>query len=206
MQENDAAGGDWREVIALARPKLAGTWRGLDARQRSRFLRHARPVWEVHRHRVPEGPLNAVRTLQRLGVLQVHAGRLEALTPVEDAVEVQWRPRGAAKFRAWLVDLVVNCTGPDSRAERRDDPLVQSLLANGFVRKDASGLGIDVAADGRVISASGAPVEHLHYIGPWLRARDWEATAVPELREYAAALARKLVADAQRAEEVAAVI
>ena len=192
MQANEAAGGDWREVIALARPKLASVWRGLDAEQRARFLRHVRPVWEVHRHRAPDGPLNAVRTLQRLGVLQVHAGRLQALTPVDDTIEVQWRARGSAKARAWLVDLVVNCTGPDSSAERRDDPLVQSLLSNGFVRRDASGLGIDVAADGRVIGASGAPVDHLHYVGPWLRARDWEATAVPELREHAATLARSL--------------
>jgi len=141
---------------------------------------------------VPEGPLNAVKTLQRLGVLQVHAGRLLALTPSDDAIEVQWRPRGAEKSRAWLVDLVVNCTGPDARADRRDDPFVQSLLANGFLRRDASGLGIDVASDGHVIGATGAPVDHLHYIGPWLRARDWEATAVPELREHAAALARQL--------------
>jgi uncharacterized NAD(P)/FAD-binding protein YdhS len=192
MQENHAAGGDWREVIALARPHLAASWRGLDAVQRSRFLRHVRPLWDVHRHRVPEGPLNAVRTLQRLSVLQVHAGRLEELTPVEDAIEVQWRPRGADKSRAWLVDLVVNCTGPDARADRRDDPLVQSLLANGFLRRDAHALGIEVAPDGRVLNSSGAPVDHLHYIGPWLRARDWEATAVPELREQAAALARKI--------------
>jgi uncharacterized NAD(P)/FAD-binding protein YdhS len=36
------------------------------------------------------------------------------------------------------------------------------------------------------------PVDRLYYIGPWLRARDWEATAVPELREHAARLARRL--------------
>jgi hypothetical protein len=29
-------------------------------------------------------------------------------------------------------------------------------------------------------------------MGPWLRARDWEATAVSELREHAAGLARAL--------------
>lgn len=198
MQENVTADGDWREVLALARPRLPQVWRGLDPAQRARFLRHVRPLWEVHRHRVPEGPLNAVRSLQRLGVLQVHAGRLCELTPEEDAIEVQWRPRGAAKARAWLVDLVVNCTGPDSRVERRTDPLVQSLLANGFVRRDAGGLGIDVESDGRVIGAAGTPVDRLHYVGPWLRARDWEATAVPELRDHAAALARRLATSSSR--------
>jgi uncharacterized NAD(P)/FAD-binding protein YdhS len=66
------------------------------------------------------------------------------------------------------------------------------MLANGLIRPDAHDLGIDVADDGRVISREGAPVDRLHYIGPWLRARDWEATAVPELREHALALARRL--------------
>jgi uncharacterized NAD(P)/FAD-binding protein YdhS len=198
MQETHAAGGDWREVIALARPRLPLVWRGLDTAQRARFLRHARAHWEVHRHRVPEGPLNAVRNLQRLGVVQVHAGRLERLAPSEDAIEVAWRPRGSARSRTWLVDRVVNCTGPDARVERRDDPLVQSLLANGFLRRDANGLGIDVDTDGRVLGTAGAPVEHLHYIGPWLRARDWEATAVPELRAHAAVLARALLTTSRR--------
>jgi uncharacterized NAD(P)/FAD-binding protein YdhS len=193
------AGGDWREVLALARPRLPALWRDLAAAERARFLRHVRPLWEVHRHRVPAGPLAAVRTLQRLGVLQVHAGRLESLIEVEDSVEVRWRPRGALKSRAWLVDRVVNCTGPDARVGRLEDPLVRSLLANGLARPDSLGLGIDVATDGSVITGSGAPSAGLYYIGPWLRARDWESTAVPELREHAAKLAQMLFDKARTA-------
>jgi uncharacterized NAD(P)/FAD-binding protein YdhS len=44
-----------------------------------------------------------------------------------------------------------------------------------------------------VIGAGGRPVPTLYYVGPFLKARDWEATAVPELREYARALAAHLV-------------
>jgi uncharacterized NAD(P)/FAD-binding protein YdhS len=80
------------------------------------------------------------------------------------------------------------------RVTRNADPLVQSLLASGLVRPDAEGLGIDIAADSRVVSRAGTPVDSLFYLGPWLRTRDWEATAVPELRELAARLARDLVA------------
>jgi uncharacterized NAD(P)/FAD-binding protein YdhS len=90
------------------------------------------------------------------------------------------------------VDRVINCTGPECRAARVTDPLVQSLLSSGIIRADALSLGIDVAEDGRPISRDGAEVDRLHYLGPWLRARDWEATAVPELREYAVVLARSL--------------
>ena len=187
------AGGDWREVLALARAQLPASWHSLDSPQRARFLRHVRSLWDVHRHRAPAGPLAAVQTLARIGVLEVHAGRLEEVNASEDAVEVTWRPRGATKNRAWLVDRVVNCTGPESCAERNTDPLIQSLLANGLIRCDARSLGIDVAPDGRVLARDGSPVDSLYYLGPWLRARDWEATAVPELREHAAALARRII-------------
>jgi uncharacterized NAD(P)/FAD-binding protein YdhS len=195
-------GGDWREVIASLRGRLPALWASLGPGPRARFLRHLRAYWEVHRHRVPAGPLAAVRSLERLGVLEVHAGRIESLLRMEDSVEVTWRPRGTQRSRAWLVDRVVNCTGPDMRVARNPDPLVQSLLASGLMRPDAVGLGIDLAADGRVISRAGAPVDSLYYLGPWLRARDWEATAVPELREHATRLAQHLAAqtDIPRAE------
>jgi uncharacterized NAD(P)/FAD-binding protein YdhS len=187
-----AAGGDWREVLALARAQLPLQWRSLDDAQRARFLRHARSLWDVHRHRVPAGPLGAVRALARAGVLEVHAGRLEEINTVEDALEVIWRPRGAQRTRAWLVDRVINCTGPECRVERNADPFVQSLLSSGLIRGDALSLGLDIADDGRPLSRDGLPVDRLYYLGPWLRARDWEATAVPELREHAVRLAERL--------------
>jgi uncharacterized NAD(P)/FAD-binding protein YdhS len=187
-------GGDWREVLALARGQLPAQWRALDHDQRVRFLRHVRSLWDVHRHRVPAAPLGAVRSLARAGVLEVHAGRIEEVNAADDAVEVIWRPRGTQRTRAWLVDCVINCTGPECRVGAHADPLVQSLLSNGLIRADSLALGIDAADDGRPIAADGRPVDRLYYIGPWLRARDWEATAVPELREHAARLADTLAA------------
>jgi uncharacterized NAD(P)/FAD-binding protein YdhS len=187
-------GGDWREVLALTRSQLPASWRALDRVQRARLLRHVRTLWDVHRHRVPAAPLGAVRSLARAGVLEVHAGRIEEVNTADDAVEVIWRPRGAQRTRAWLVDRVINCTGPESRVGAHADPLVQSLLSNGWIRPDPLALGIDVSDDARPIGGDGRPVDRLYYIGPWLRARDWEATAVPELREHAARLADTLAA------------
>jgi uncharacterized NAD(P)/FAD-binding protein YdhS len=194
-REVEAAGGDWREMLAAARPLLPSQWRSLDTAERARFLRHARSAWDVHRHRVPPGPLSAVQSLARRGVLEVHAGRIIEASAADDVVEIIWQPRGAARTRAWLVDRVVNCTGP-GRVSEQADPLVQSLLANGLMRVDPLDLGIEVTVDGRVIAADGQPVDHLYYLGPWLRARDWEATAVPELRELALALAERLAVSA----------
>jgi uncharacterized NAD(P)/FAD-binding protein YdhS len=199
MRTVSASGGDWREVITLARDQLPRQWQALDLRERARFLRHARALWDVHRHRAPAGPLAAVQSLARMGVLEVHAGRLESARLVDGEVEIQWRPRGAARTRAWLVDRVVNCTGPDGRVADLVNPFVRSLVSAGLIRGDSLSLGIDVAADGRVIGRDGNAVDGLHYVGPWLRARDWEATAVPELRQLAAALARCLARRPRRA-------
>jgi uncharacterized NAD(P)/FAD-binding protein YdhS len=194
------AGGDWRELITSLRPQYPALWSGLESAERARFLRHARAYWEIHRHRAPAGALGAVRTLERIGVLEVHAGRLESLQLLDDSVEVQWRPRGERRNRAWLVDRVINCTGPDSRITRSADPLVQSLLGGGWIRPDAHTLGIDVDADGQAISRTGETLHGLYYLGPWLRARDWEATAVPELRVHASRLAQRLILNAVRAD------
>jgi uncharacterized NAD(P)/FAD-binding protein YdhS len=102
-------------------------------------------------------------------------------------------PRGANRTRAWLADRIVNCTGPDARAERSADPFIASLIAAGLVRADALSLGLEIAADYRPIGRDGVPVDRLWYLGPWLRARDWEATAVPELRDHAARLAHRIL-------------
>ena len=134
----------------------------------------------VERHQVPAGPLGAVQALERKGVLEVFAGSLQSANLVEGGVEVFWRPRGSQRLRAWIVDRVVNCTGPDSRIAHHADPLVQSLIADGWIRPDAHGLGIDVAEDGRVITRGGAPADGLYYLGPWLRARDYRGWIVVE--------------------------
>ncbi len=51
-------------------------------------------------------------------------------------------------------------------------------------------------AAGEVVGADGRVVQGLYYIGPWLRARDWETTAVPELRGHAQRLAERLAGTA----------
>src|SRR5690606_17647623 len=47
------AGGDWRAAIDGLRPHTSALWQGLTVEDRRRFLRHLRPWWEVHRHRLP---------------------------------------------------------------------------------------------------------------------------------------------------------
>ena len=42
----------WRAAIDSLRPHSHPLWQSLDGEQQRRFLRHARPWWDVHRHRI----------------------------------------------------------------------------------------------------------------------------------------------------------
>ena len=46
-------GRDWRAVIDGLRPATQDIWQAMPFKERARFIRHLRPWWEVHRHRVP---------------------------------------------------------------------------------------------------------------------------------------------------------
>ena len=186
-------GGDWREVINTVRKIAPELWTGLGITERQRFLRHMRPIWDVHRHRLPPPAADGLQRLRDEGRLTVLTGALESAKATRYGIEVVWRPRGTRSQERCVVGRIFNCTGPDYRAARSKNELVQSLLSSGLLAPDPLELGILVTADGEVAGADGRPVKNLYYVGPWLRARDWEATAVPELREHARRLAERLV-------------
>jgi uncharacterized NAD(P)/FAD-binding protein YdhS len=190
------AGGDWREVINTVRKIAPELWAGLNIAERRRFLRHVRPTWDVRRHRLPPVAAEELQRLRDDGRLTVLAGAIESADITRSGIEVVWRPRGARHQERCVVGRIFNCTGPDYRPAQSDNVLVQSLLSSGLIAPDRLELGIRVTADSEVIGADGRVVKGLNYIGPWLRARDWEATAVPELREHARRLAERLAGTA----------
>jgi uncharacterized NAD(P)/FAD-binding protein YdhS len=103
---------------------------------------------------------------------------------IQRGIVVAWQPRGSDRIREELVDAVVNVTGPDSHPARSACPLVQSLVEQGLCEADGLGIGWGTDPDGRMFDATGNASEVLYYIGPLLRSRHWEATAVPELRTH----------------------
>jgi uncharacterized NAD(P)/FAD-binding protein YdhS len=186
---------DWRDVLGALRPVTAELWQSLDAAERRRFLRHLQPYWDVHRHRTAPEAHAALQRLLREGRLTVQAGRLKSLRPAgQSAVQVTWRARHAGMDEQFEVGTVINCTGPGGQVERSGDPLMLSLLRQGLMVPDALGVGVQVDAGGALLDRNGRASESLFYTGPLLKARDWECTAVPELRVAALKLADRLAA------------
>lgn len=189
-------GGDWREAITCVRNFAPAIWQRLPDLERQRFLRHARPYWDVHRHRLPSETLERLHDLRRADKLHVHAGRISKFELVGKKVRVTWRARGTGDIQTLLVDRVINCTGADYNPNRSSDPLMRSLLARGLVTADALGLGLRTSNHGAVLDSRNRVASNLYYIGPMLRADHWESTAAQELRVYAERLAHHLAAPA----------
>ncbi len=186
---------DWREVVASLRPVTPRLWRALPDSEKARFLRHLRPYWEVHRHRMAPELWAALQALIAGGALQIVAARLTSIQSIEDGLAVSLRRRESAAVETLKVSAIVNCTGPESDVRRLRDPLIRELLRNGVAACDATGLGIRVDADYRLVNPDGTASRTISLTGPLLKGEFWEATAVPELRVHAARLAERLSAE-----------
>lgn len=192
IRELAGKGMDWRDVIGSLRPVTPTLWQALSLVERRRFLRHVLPYWDTHRHRTAPAAAEQLVSLLRSGKLVVQAGRLQRMQLERSQVMVTWRPRHTTESRRLQLAAVINCTGPQSNLQKLPDPLIRSLLEQDLMTPDPLGLGLLTDAAGALLDNAGQPSRVMYYTGPLLRARDWECTAVPELRLAALNLADRL--------------
>lgn len=183
---------DWRVVVDAMRPELQDFWRGLSPAQRAQFLRHARPYWESHRHRMAPKVAAEIEGTRASGRLQIVAGRLLRAGIIDEGLYAVIRRRGSAEVERHEFDVLVRATGLDTDITRTTHPLVQHLVAAGTITPDALGLGMRVSRDGEALDADGQPVAGLYCIGALARGECWEMTAINELRSAIYRLARRL--------------
>jgi uncharacterized NAD(P)/FAD-binding protein YdhS len=172
----------WRAAVDSLRPHSHPLWQGLSHDEQLRFLRHVRPWWDVHRHRIAPEVAAVVARMVAEGRLEVLAGRIESAREAGGGIEVSYRRRGASQSRSETFAYAFNCTGPLHSITRSKDPLLRSLLDAGQVRPDHLGIGLEI---GGTCQAG----EHLWAMGPLTKGKYWEIIAVPDIREQAAAVA-----------------
>lgn len=182
----------WREAVDELRPFTQAMWGSAGEAERSRFLRHLRPWWDVHRHRLAPPVAERLAAMQADGRLTVVAGKTIAFAERGEGVEVAWRPRGAVQAERTVVRRVVNCTGPLGDLHRTREPLLRALLDRGAIRADSARLGIDVDRSAAAIGADGRASARLFAVGPMTRGAFWEIVAVPDIRAQTWTLARRL--------------
>jgi uncharacterized NAD(P)/FAD-binding protein YdhS len=182
----------WRNAVDELRPFTQAMWGNASEAERGRFLRHLRPWWDVHRHRLaPEVYARLMAVIERRQ-LEVIAGKTLGFDERPDGIEVGFRRRGADTAETLLAQRIVNCTGPLGDLARTEEPLLQKLAARGLIRPDAAHLGIDVDNQGQTIAADGRANPDLYALGPMTRGAFWEIVAVPDIRTQTWNVARRL--------------
>jgi len=189
-----AEGVDWRAVLDAMRPQTQALWKGFSLEDRARFMRHVRPFWETHRHRLAPQVADRVEQMEREGKVRFYAGRLRTLEERSGAVYAEFRGRGSGALTTLRLGKVINCTGPRTDYSKFQHPLFINLLARGLIDHDPLALGINTSAEGEVYRYRGDASGWLFTLGAPMKGALWECTAVPEIRMQAVKLAERIVA------------
>jgi uncharacterized NAD(P)/FAD-binding protein YdhS len=177
--------GSSQPVFEAMRPRIQSMWRHFSLPERRRFLRHVRPVWEVHRHRIPAEHAEVLARLEAAQRLKVIAGRLLAFADNSPPISVTIRKRGErgpTTMRACF-DVAFRCTGPEGDITKSDSPLLRTLLSQSVIQPGPLGLS-------PILTNDSPP--SLWLIGPLQRENLWEITAAREIRQQAHAVATEI--------------
>jgi uncharacterized NAD(P)/FAD-binding protein YdhS len=192
VNEAQADGGDWREVIDSLRPVTNQIWMRFSEVDRRRFVQHLSRRWDVHRHRMAPEVASMLYRLRDQGRLRIETGAIERVRVLRDRVAVTLASPDTGRSNELVADRVVNCTGPALDLKPVDQPLVRTLFERRLARRGPLHLGLDHDARGALVDYRGASSRALFTIGPMRKGRLWETTAIPEIRLQALELADQL--------------
>jgi len=182
-------GVNWRAVIDGLRPVTVDIWRSLPRSERNRFLRHLRPYWDIHRHRIAPSVADGFDALRRAGTVSISRGRVAGIEAHDGVADVVLRAPDGSR-RAVTVQRVIHALGP--RGVHDAETPISDLSERGLVRIDPHGMGVEVTDSFELVGADGTPTPGLWALGPIMRGTFWECTAVPDIRVHAATLARAI--------------
>jgi uncharacterized NAD(P)/FAD-binding protein YdhS len=198
VKRREQLGQDWRDVLNEIRPHTKKIWLLWPSFERKRFLRSIRPWWDIHRHRLAPSAAARLKSKIDSGSLKVLAGRMIDIEQLAAGLKLTYRQRTTGEIKKFKVDTVVNCTGPDYDIDRINSPLITQLREEGYIVADPLRLGLEIDETYSVIGREGKITPGLRYLGPMLRARYWEAIAVPELRGHAKQVAAEILNPSSR--------
>lgn len=193
IRKAEAQGYSWRSVLDAMRVHLPAIWQAFPLSEKKRFLRHVRPFWETHRHRMPASSAALIKELQEQSRLELIAGTIVDMAEENEIASVTIKRRKQTIAQTIKVSRVINCTGPQSDFTKVEQPLIQQLLAEGMIKPDDLRLGLVTTPDATLINKAGMPVEGFYTLGPPRKATLYESTALREIRQQAKELAHKLL-------------
>jgi len=192
LRKESRVAGDWRSVMDRLRPQTQALWARLPQAERTRFLRHALPWWNIHRHRVAPDVHARFRDLIGSGQVVVHAGFLSGVEQAGKGLAINYRAKGTRDSKQINVDWLINCTGVE-RAGIAHSPLLAEMKRQALIKADPQGLGIIVDPQSKVLGGTASHAQ-LYAVGALTAGQFWEITAVPDIRIQAQAVAGDVAA------------
>lgn len=177
--------GSSQPVFEAMRPNIQSMWGHFSLGERRRFLRHVRPIWDIHRHRIPPEHAIILTQLQHAHRLHIISGKLLERRDHEGRLSITIARRGdpQAVTLQPLFDIAFLCTGPEGDITKINHPLLRSLATQQLIAPGPLGLG-PIRND-----IDGLP---LWLVGPLRRENLWETTAVREIRHQAREVAEEV--------------
>jgi uncharacterized NAD(P)/FAD-binding protein YdhS len=185
-----AEGDNWQSLFNELRPITPQVWKSLNVKSQRTFLRHLRPYWDAHRHRIPKDSLDTILRLQEAERLRVLAGHIKSLTGEANKLAIVIEKRGVRTSIA--AEAAFDCRGIWSNISKHQSPLIKSLLSSGLASSDHLGLGFVTGGAGQLMSTSGQRAKNIFTLGTLRRGELWETTAVREVRAQAFEIAECL--------------
>ena len=184
-------GAPWQAVINGLRLSLQDIWQELPVGEQARFLRHLRPFFDAHRHRLPLEVHTRLMSEFDKGHAVLLRGSVMKVERNAGGFTLEILRRGATTPEIMETDLAFACSGfkPDL-----DQPLIKGMIEAGLARPDIHRLGLAVEPNGQMLGRGSDVTRGLFAIGPLCQGTLWEITAVPEIVRQADAAALSLAA------------
>ena len=190
FRAQDRAGRDWRAAIDGLRPHTQQLWQRLSPADQREAINRWSSTWNLGRHRMAAEVAERIDAERRSGALSVLAiQRVQPRVTVSGlALDVEMR--ADARRTTVRPAAVVDSAGLQLDCAESGRALLRNLIRGGICAPHPTGLGL-AAADLAV-------ADNLYTLGSLLTGQLWETIAVPELRDQAARIARRLTHSPRR--------
>jgi uncharacterized NAD(P)/FAD-binding protein YdhS len=188
----EANGFCWRVAADALRPASNRIWSGLTLADQKRHLRHIKPFWVPHRHRMPPAINVRFHEYVRKERLNIFAGRVGRIVRGDSSIRVFLSSEDAAN-RVLDVHRIISCTGIQDDFTNSSRPLIRSMITEGTAIANDLGIGFRTDAYGALVQRGSSVSKTLFTLGPPRCGELLETTSVPEIRAQAKALAHHVI-------------
>lgn len=181
-------------LVDSLRPFTQSIWRKMTSEEKQTFMKKLRHLWGQARHRLPFVSYDFIQKEQISEKLSIVAGKLTDFQSDENELTVTIHHRKNKKTSTVNCSAVINCTGPETNYRKIEGNLIGHLISDGILCQDSLFLGIEADDQFRTLD-SDSNTHNIYALGPLLKGKLWESTAVNELRSQAERLAEIISRD-----------